>query len=232
MNSPLSSPEETKRLAALDRYAILDSLPEQEYEDITQLAAQICGTPVALISLIDSQRQWFKSNRGLSFRETPREYSFCAHNLISPATPFIVPDARLDERFRLNPLVTGDPHIVFYAGEPLVDEDGQALGSLCVIDSQVRRLDEGQLNALRILDRQVVSLLTARRKTIQNRLLSQQLASSEVRFENLVLASPVATAVFTERDMRIQQVNAPMLAIWGKDLSVIGKTLHQAIPKL
>lgn len=232
MKPPLSSDEEAKRLAALDRYTILDSLPEQDYEDITQLAAQICGTPVALITLVDSQRQWFKSNRGLSFRQTPREDSFCAHNLTSPVRPLIVPDARQDERFRYNPLVTGDPHIVFYAGEPLVDQDGYTLGCLCVIDSQVRQLDAGQLTALKILTRQVVTLLTARQKSIQQTLLRQQLDRSETRFENLVLASPAATAIFTGRQMTIQQVNAPMLAIWGKDASVIGKTLHQALPEL
>ncbi|GAB3753236.1 PAS domain-containing protein [Spirosoma pomorum] len=228
----LSLEEETKRLAALDSYQVLDSLPEQDYEDITLLASQICRTPVALISLVDQSRQWFKSNRGLSFRQTPREQSFCAHNLLALSSPLIVEDARQDERFQQNPLVTGDPNIVFYAGEPLVDEDGLALGSLCVIDSQVRQLDEGQLRALKILANQVVALLTARRKAIQEAHLQQQLRASEARFQDLVMATPAATAVFVGRDMIIQQVNAPMLAIWGKDDTVTGKRLHTAMPEL
>lgn len=228
----LSSDEEANRLAALDSYTILDTLPETDYEDITLLASQICGTPVALITLVDQSRQWFKSNRGLSFRQTPREQSFCAHNLLASSSPLIVEDARQDHRFQQNPLVTGDPHIVFYAGEPLIDEDGLALGSLCVIDSQVRQLDDRQLKALKILAKQVVTLLTARRKTIQEARLQQQLRVSEARFQNLVMATPTATAVFVGREMTIQQVNPPMLAIWGKDNTVIGKALHTAMPEL
>ncbi len=228
----LPSNEEAKRLAALESYDILDSLPEQEYEDITLLAAQICGTPVALITLVDGQRQWFKAKRGLAFSQTPRQDSFCAHNIPVASTPLIVTDARKDERFRHNPLVTGEPNIVFYAGEPLVDEDGLAMGSLCVIDSQVRQLDGGQLAALKILSRQVVNLLTARRKTIQQARLQRQLRASEARFQDLVMATPAATAVFVGRDMIIQQVNPPMLAIWGKDDAVIGNTLHTAMPEL
>ncbi|QJD79415.1 PAS domain-containing protein [Spirosoma rhododendri] len=227
-----SSDEEDKRLAALESYAVLDSLPEQEYEDITRLAAQICQTPVALITLVDQARQWFKSNRGLSFRQTPREQSFCAHNLQALSSSLVVEDARQDARFQHNPLVTGDPHIVFYAGEPLLDDDGFTLGSLCVIDFQVRQLDEGQLKALKILANQVVTLLTARRRMIQQARLQQQLRASEARFQNLVMATPTATAVFVGREMVIQQVNPPMLAIWGKDNRVIGKSLHTAIPEL
>jgi PAS domain S-box-containing protein len=230
--NPLSSDEEAKRLAALESYDILDSLPEQDYEDITLLAAQICGTPVALITLVDGERQWFKAKRGLAFSQTPRQDSFCAHNIPVASTPLIVTDARQDERFQHNPLVTGEPNIVFYAGEPLVDEDGLTMGSLCVIDSQVRQLDARQLAALKILSRQVVNLLTVRRKTIQEARLQRQLRASEARFGDLVMATPAATAVFVSRDMIIQQVNPPMLAIWGKDDSVVGKALHTAMPEL
>ena len=162
MNSPLSSSEETQRIAALARYNILDSLPEQEYDDITQLAGQFCGTPIALISLVDAERQWFKANQGLPVHQTPRDQSFCAHNLHHPSGPLIVADARLDERFAHNPLVTGQPHIVFYAGVPLVDPQGHTLGSLCVIDEQVRQLTPDQVGALTRLARQVMSLLKLR----------------------------------------------------------------------
>ena len=173
MQTSLSLDEEAKRLAALDKYHVLDSLPEQEYEDITQLAAQICGTPITLISLVDEKRQWFKANQGLPVHQTPREQSFCAHNLVNPNGPLIVEDARLDERFVDNPLVTGDPHIVFYAGIPLVDPQGHVLGSLCVIDQQVRRLTPDQLGALNGLARQVMSLLKLR-QTNQALLEAQQ----------------------------------------------------------
>lgn len=139
---------ESTRLQALDSFHIVDTLPEQDYEDLTQLAASICQTPIALISLVDEKRQWFKSARGITLQETSRDLSFCAHAILTPDQPFIVADARLDERFESNDLVTGDPHLVFYAGAPLVDEEGNALGSLCVIDRQTRELTADQLSSL------------------------------------------------------------------------------------
>ncbi|MBC7569764.1 MAG: GAF domain-containing protein [Spirosoma sp.] len=140
MQASPSLPEETDRLNALKQYDILDTLPERDYDELTQLAAQICGTPIALISLIDDKRQWFKSSHGLEIRETPREFAFCSHAIANPLETLIVPDSRLDERFAHNPLVTGDPNVVFYAGAPLVDEHGFALGSLCVIDNSPNEL--------------------------------------------------------------------------------------------
>lgn len=228
----LSSEEEAKRLAALDSYHILDSLPEQDYDDITLLAAQICGTPVALITLVDGQRQWFKSKRGLAFSQTPREDSFCAHNIPVSSMPLIVTDARQDERFQYNPLVTGEPNIVFYAGEPLIDEDGLTMGSLCVIDSQVHQLDARQLAALKILSRQVVNLLTARRKAIQEALLRLQLQTSEARFRTIVEQAPMAIGQLKGREMIIELGNDRIFEVWGKDSSVVGKSLVEAIPEL
>lgn len=163
MDSLLSSDDETRRLAALASYNVLDSLPEQEYDDIVQLAAQLCEMPIALITLVDDHRQWFKANQGLSIQQTPREQSFCAHNLNGLTGSLIVKDARLDDRFSHNPLVTDGPHIVFYAGVPLVDADGHTLGSLCVIDQQSRQLTPAQLSALERLARQAMSLLTLRK---------------------------------------------------------------------
>ena len=159
MNQSAPQPGDDKRIDALKSYRILDSLPESDYDDITQLAAQICQTPIALISLVDKDRQWFKSRRGLTIRETPIADSFCAHNITDPATTMIVEDARRNERFADNPLVTGEPHIVFYAGVPLVDPDGHVLGSLCVIDREARHLSDEQLAALKTLTKQVVNLL-------------------------------------------------------------------------
>lgn len=163
-NSVPLPPNEAERLAELDAYEILDTLPEQAYDDITALAAQICGTPIALVSLIDRERQWFKSRVGLEVSETPRDQAFCSYAILDADSPLIVPDAAVDARFAHNPLVTGGPLIRFYAGAPLVTSAGNALGTLCVIDRRPRVLTADQLTAWGALARQVVSQLTLRRR--------------------------------------------------------------------
>jgi len=178
MEIPVLPVNEAERLQALREYSILDTLPEKDFEDITKIASEICQTPISLITLIDSERQWFKSNRGLNVTETPRDYAFCAHAINKPDSILTVKDSRTDVRFVDNPLVTGYPNVIFYTGVPLINADGFSLGTICVIDHKPRELNEMQLGSLRALSNQVVSLFELRKtnrmlqesqKEIQNR---------------------------------------------------------------
>jgi len=165
--------DEAARLAALRDHEILDTPPEEQFDDLVRLAAQVCGTPIAAISLVDEHRQWFKAITGLDVTETPREVAFCAHTVLQ-ADLMTVPNAEADARFADNPLVTGDPGIRFYAGIPLVTEDGHALGSLCVIDRTVRTLTPEQEATLRLLASQAVSHLKAARRLAERERLAAQ----------------------------------------------------------
>ena len=174
---------ENFRLKALKDYSILDTLAEVEYDDITQLASQICGTPISSISLIDEKRQWFKSKVGINTSETSREDAFCAHTIIEPNKILTVKDSTKDIRFFDNPLVVNEPHVVFYAGVPLVSPDGMALGTLCVMDNKPKELDDLQLKTLKALSNQVVSLFELRKSKMLLEKFSKDLENRNSELE-------------------------------------------------
>ena len=170
---------EAERIAALNALRILDTAPEPDYDDLARLAALVCAAPIAIVTLVDSHRQWFKACIGLPIRETPRDVAFCNHT-ITQDDLFVVADATTDPRFQGNPLVTGAPHIRFYAGMPLTVPEGHRLGTLCVIDVVPRSLTACQSDALRALARQVVAQLRLRRHAEEMELIAaekQQLAA-------------------------------------------------------
>jgi len=178
MKAPLPA-DEDKRQQALQEYAILDTPPERDFDEIAELAAQICGVPVALISLVDKDRQWFKSKVGLEVDQTPREYAFCAHVINRPNELLVVTDATKDQRFADNPFVTEPNGIRFYAGAPLVTPSGYALGTLCVFDRVPRDLEPAQRRALEVLSRHVMTQLRLRRQLKYQEQIERELRESE-----------------------------------------------------
>lgn len=184
--------DEAIRLCALQQYHVLDTDPESGFDDITRLTVQLCDTPIALVSLVDAHRQWFKSKVGLDVTETPRDVAFCSHSILQQDV-LIVPDTLQDARFATNPLVTFDPFIRFYAGVPLITPTGEALGTLCVIDQVPRTLTSQQIEGLRVLSRQVVNQLELRRSLMisaslayESQMAEVALRQSEAKFRNLV----------------------------------------------
>ncbi len=184
--APISSPptqlQESNRLDSLRAAGILDTLPEQNYDDVAELASFICGTPISLVSFVAEDRQWFKAELGLGVQQTPRSHSFCAHT-IGTGNTLVVEDASADPRFRNNPLVTGNPNIRFYAGAPILDDAGHVLGTVCVIDTVRRTLDDRQIKALEALARQVTALLEQRRLTTASKQESLRLLEARTELE-------------------------------------------------
>jgi len=187
MITPIEPSNETERVIALNEYSVMDSLSEEDFDNITTIAAQICRTKISLITLIDGNRQWFKSSYGLSVTETSKEIAFCAHAINKPKELFIVEDARIDNRFYDNPLVVGNPNIVFYAGIPLENDEGFALGTLCVIDDKVNSLSEEQLNTLKVLSRHVLTLLELRKTKIELEKSLLKLQEKNAKLENFAM---------------------------------------------
>ena len=186
--APLPS-NESVRLQSLADYQILDSLPEQEYDDIVGIAARICRTPIAVVSLVDADRQWFKARVGVDVSQTDRSAAFCAHAILNQDEVLAVRDATKDPRFLDNPLVTGAPHIRFYAGSPLVTPQGIALGTLCVIDSIPRELSPEQLLSLKALGRQTTSLIELRGRTNQLETYRSELERSNEALQEFAYAA-------------------------------------------
>jgi len=202
---------ETERLAELQSYQILDTLPEEAYDDIAYLASQICSCPIALVSLIDKNRQWFKSRIGVEASETARDLAFCAHAILEPGELLEISDTRQDPRFAAHPLVVDGPLIRFYAGAPLVTSSGSALGTLCVIDRQPRELSDAQKQALRALSRQVMTQLELRqtvtelsRRSAQQRRYEEQLRGYQRKLER------------SNKLLEVQTVTDPLTGLFNR----------------
>jgi PAS domain S-box-containing protein len=215
MIKPKIPQNEIERLQSLHSYDIVGTDEQEDYDFLTKMVAEICGTKISLISIVTEDKQWFLSHHGLNAKETDREVAFCAHAINTPKELLLVEDSRLDERFHDNPLVTDDPHVIFYAGMPLVNSDGHAMGTLCAIDDKPNQLSEHQKESLRMLSRQVIQLLEYRKK--KNQLDSQ---IKEINYQRNLLnslfeLSPIGIALNDFDTGQFMDVNSKFLESVG-----------------
>lgn len=218
-------PREEERIKELSSYFILDTEAEKNFDYLTELASAICGKPIALVSLIDSDRQWFKSKRGLDVSETHRDFAFCSHAILEDGL-FEVKDTEEDERFFDNPLVKGEPYIRFYAGEPLVSSRGIPMGTLCVLDDKPGELNQVQRSSLKALASQVVELMELRLKNIQliDSLENLRKANVEVRLRQEQLMSlakkhflnDLASGVIDQLRLPLEELNEEVFQVKNK----------------
>jgi anti-anti-sigma regulatory factor/PAS domain-containing protein len=234
MQSTSLTPEEQERLRALYSYEILDTEPEQVFDDLIKLASFISGSPIAMISLVDEDRQWFKARVGIEAQETLRSESFCSH-AIQQRDVFIVPDAQSDERFRNLSLVTDDTKIRFYAGTPLINPDGQALGTICVMDPEPHTLSAEQIEALRILGNEVISRLELRQR---NRQLAQLMderdalnrsLESNVRILHSALEAMIDGVLLADTLGTVIYANQNISKIWRLPSDLLEPGKHEAL---
>jgi len=213
--APLSPIYEEGRLAAVNSYNILDTGDEKDFDDLTTLASAICQTPIAFISLLDDKREWFKSRRGIAETEMPAELSFSAFTIAADDDILIVEDLKRDKRFAENPLLRRDGNITFYAGVPLVNADGFALGSLCVIDQKQKRLTDEQTDALKIIAKQVVDKLELRKKALAIEKMNQELVDSNLFIQKFAamaahdIKNPLSSILLTAQALqsRLQRLD-------------------------
>jgi two-component sensor histidine kinase len=214
--------DEAERLAALRQYAILDTPSEVEFEDVVRIAAQVCEAPVAVVNLIEDHRQWFKAEIGLGVRETPLDVSICAHAILQPGL-FVVPDTTKDPRFDCNPLVTGEPHLRFYAGALLETREGLPLGTVCVLDYKPRDLTEEQAFTLQALARQVMAHLELRRSAKEAERRTAEVQRYTDQLQALARTALKITAAKT-LEATIQEVVDAAREIVGVHQSVVSLT--------
>jgi PAS domain S-box-containing protein len=227
-HSPVSSAssEESKRLEILEAYGIMNTTAEEEFNSITRLAALVCNTPIALITFVDHERQWFKSKVGLALQQTPRSQAFC-HYTIQGADVLEVPDAQLDERFLNNPLVTGDPHIRYYCGVPLTTPEGYRLGSLCVIDRQPRQLDVSRQEALLTLAGEVMAQLELKRQKQKLEEQTRQMEFNEAQYRALFEESEGYLFTHNFKGIILAANGAAIKALGYRKDDLIGKDLSR-----
>ncbi len=230
MQTPPTPANEAQRLARLRGLGILDTLPQKAFDDISALAQTICGTPVALITLIDQDRQWFKSRIGVEERETPRQVAFCSHAILDPDAVMVVEDLQLDPRFVDNPLVAGPASARFYAGAPIVTHDGFALGTVCVVDLKARTLNADQLDALRRLASLVISLLEHESVRIEETTRTKEAFRLQHQELTAMAIAGLDLQVYIDPHYLIQHVNDTFLAYWGSTREqVIGRSMVEHV---